>query len=102
LLDGHAAGSISMASYTVGLDCPTAGDLDDQPAAPLPTGVPADEANSDAAAAPAGARCPAEGPAGNALVEAFLGVAQHRLQAPRRSSRLSLSSLRPVRAAGRP
>jgi 4,5-DOPA dioxygenase extradiol len=45
LVDGHAAGSISMASYTLGVDCPTAGDLAGQPAAPLPTGVPADETN---------------------------------------------------------
>ncbi len=45
LVDGHAAGSISMASYTIGVDCPTAGDLDGTPAAPLPTSVPADETN---------------------------------------------------------
>jgi hypothetical protein len=34
-----------MASYTLGVDCPTTGDLDDQPAAPLPAGVPTDETN---------------------------------------------------------
>lgn len=45
LVDGHAAGSISMASYTIGVDCPTPGAFDDDPAAPLPTGVPADETN---------------------------------------------------------
>jgi 4,5-DOPA dioxygenase extradiol len=45
LVDGHAAGSISMASYTLGIDCPAAGDLDDKPAAPLPANVPAEETN---------------------------------------------------------
>jgi 4,5-DOPA dioxygenase extradiol len=45
LVDGHAAGSISMASYTLGLACPTDGALDDQPAASLPAGVPLDETN---------------------------------------------------------
>jgi 4,5-DOPA dioxygenase extradiol len=45
LVDGHAAGSISMASYTLGIDCPAAGDLDDKPAAALPASVPADETN---------------------------------------------------------
>ena len=45
LVGGHAAGSISMASYTLGLDCPEAGEPDEHPAAPLPSGVPADETN---------------------------------------------------------
>ena len=45
LVDGHAAGSISMASYTIGVDCPSTNDLDDEPAASLPTDVPADETN---------------------------------------------------------
>lgn len=45
LVEGHAAGSISMASYTIGVDCPDTGDADDQPAAALPPNVPADETN---------------------------------------------------------
>ena len=45
LVDGHAAGSISMASYTIGVDCPTAGHLDHEPAAALPHDVPTDETN---------------------------------------------------------
>lgn len=45
LVQGHAVGSISMASYTIGVEYPPAGDLDNQPGAPLPTGVPADETN---------------------------------------------------------
>jgi 4,5-DOPA dioxygenase extradiol len=45
LVDGHAAGSISMASYTLGVDCPRGDGRDDQPAAALPDGVPADETN---------------------------------------------------------
>ena len=45
LVEGHAAGSISMASYTIGVDCASAGANDDQPAAALPTSIPADETN---------------------------------------------------------
>jgi 4,5-DOPA dioxygenase extradiol len=45
LVDGHAAGSISMASYTLGVDCPASGALDDTPGASLPAGVPPDETN---------------------------------------------------------
>ncbi len=45
LVSGHAAGSISMASYTVGLECPSTAGPADGPAAPLPTGVPPDATN---------------------------------------------------------
>ncbi|MBO1756655.1 4,5-DOPA dioxygenase extradiol [Allobranchiibius sp. CTAmp26] len=45
LVKGHAAGSISMASYTIGVDCPPDGAGDDQPAAALPTSIPTNETN---------------------------------------------------------
>jgi 4,5-DOPA dioxygenase extradiol len=45
LVGGHAAGSISMASYTIGVECPRTGHLDDEPAAALPADVPTDETN---------------------------------------------------------
>ena len=43
LVDGHAAGSISMAAYTLGASCPRNDSVD--PAAPLPESVPADQTN---------------------------------------------------------
>ena len=45
LVDGHAAGSISMAAYRLGLDQDVAGALSDEPAAHLPEGFPALSAN---------------------------------------------------------
>lgn len=45
LVEGHAAGSISMASYTIGIDCPPDGAGDDHPAAALPTSIPTNETN---------------------------------------------------------
>ena len=45
LVEGHAAGSISMASYTIGMACPSTGANGDQPAAALPTTIPTDETN---------------------------------------------------------
>ncbi|MCE5291717.1 MAG: 4,5-DOPA dioxygenase extradiol [Nocardiaceae bacterium] len=44
LVEGHAAGSISMAAYTLGLSCPSEG-RGDGPAAGLPEDVPWDEGN---------------------------------------------------------
>ncbi len=43
LVDGHAAGSISMAAYTLGANCPRSDSVD--PAAPLPQSVPIDQTN---------------------------------------------------------
>ena len=45
LVDGHQAGSISMAAYTLGLSCPTAATAGDGGAAALPDGVPGEESN---------------------------------------------------------
>ena len=45
LVEGHAAGSISMAAYTAGLDCDTSGVSDAGPAAPLPEDFPMMESN---------------------------------------------------------
>ncbi|MER7243155.1 hypothetical protein [Kribbella sp. NPDC000426] len=45
LVDGHAAGSISMAAYTLGLDRDAAVDSDAGPAAPLPDSFPTIESN---------------------------------------------------------
>jgi 4,5-DOPA dioxygenase extradiol len=45
LVGGHAAGSISMAAYTLGLDCDTSGITHTGPAAELPEGFPAVESN---------------------------------------------------------
>ncbi|WP_406723812.1 4,5-DOPA dioxygenase extradiol [Streptomyces sp. GD-15H] len=45
LVDGHAAGSISMAAYTLGLDCDLSGTLSNEPAADLPDGFPALDSN---------------------------------------------------------
>jgi 4,5-DOPA dioxygenase extradiol len=45
LVEGHAAGSIFMAAYTVGLECDTSGVITDGPAAALPAGFPTDESN---------------------------------------------------------
>ncbi len=45
LVGGHAAGSISMAAYTVGLDCDTSGAAASGPAAALPEGFPTMESN---------------------------------------------------------
>ena len=45
LVDGHAAGSISMAAYTLGLQCPQAPAATSQPAPNLPDGVPATDSN---------------------------------------------------------
>ena len=44
LVDGHAAGSISMAAYTLGLSCPKSAGHDG-PAAGLPEDIPWDEGN---------------------------------------------------------
>lgn len=44
LIDGHQAGSISMAAYTQGLECDTA-DLGGSGAAALPDGYPTEESN---------------------------------------------------------
>ncbi len=49
LVEGHAAGSISMAAYTVGLDCDTSGVSPAGPAAPLAEDFPTMEATSDTA-----------------------------------------------------
>lgn len=45
LVDGHAAGSISMAAYTLGLDCPDAAVAGEGGAADLPRDVPWEESN---------------------------------------------------------
>jgi 4,5-DOPA dioxygenase extradiol len=45
LVDGHAAGSISMAAYTLGMTCDTAATADAGPAASLPDGFPALDSN---------------------------------------------------------
>ncbi|HEX5596386.1 MAG TPA: class III extradiol ring-cleavage dioxygenase, partial [Micromonosporaceae bacterium] len=45
LIDGYAAGSISMAAYTLGLSCPGAANAGAGPAALLPDQVPTDGTN---------------------------------------------------------
>ena len=45
LVDGHAAGSISMAAYTLGMEIDTTGAAGAQPAAQLPDGFPALDSN---------------------------------------------------------
>ena len=45
LIDGHAAGSISMSAYTLGMSCPDAATAGTGPAAALPDGFPAAESN---------------------------------------------------------
>ncbi len=45
LVDGHAAGSISMAAYTLGLERDLSVGLNDAPAADLPAGFPALDSN---------------------------------------------------------
>lgn len=45
LVDGHAAGSISMAAYTLGLDPPLVNDPGGEPAADLPDGFPTLDSN---------------------------------------------------------
>jgi len=45
LVDGHAAGSISMAAYTLGLSCPEASTAGSGPAASLPDGLPVTDSN---------------------------------------------------------
>lgn len=45
LVDGHAAGSISMASYTLGLEPPLSTDRGGSPAADLPAGFPTLDSN---------------------------------------------------------
>ncbi|WP_300679640.1 4,5-DOPA dioxygenase extradiol [Nocardioides sp.] len=44
LVDGYAAGSLSMTAYTLGLECDTSG-IGDTVSAPLPAGTPADDTN---------------------------------------------------------
>ena len=45
LVDGHAAGSISMAAYTLGLEYDATGASDAGPAAPLPDTFPPSDSN---------------------------------------------------------
>jgi 4,5-DOPA dioxygenase extradiol len=45
LIDGHAAGSISMAAYTAGLKCEIPAGVSSAPAAALPDGFPAMDSN---------------------------------------------------------
>lgn len=45
LVDGHAAGSISMAAYTLGLECDTSGTAGAGPAAELPESLPVIDSN---------------------------------------------------------
>jgi 4,5-DOPA dioxygenase extradiol len=45
LVEGHAAGSISMAAYSLGLSCPDAASAGTGPAAALPESVPTEETN---------------------------------------------------------
>lgn len=45
LVEGHAAGSISMAAYTLGMTCDTTANQSEEPAASLPAGFPVMNSN---------------------------------------------------------